>query len=225
MHEKFINRHDEKQVMGRLTEEFAEVLTALGKSYRFGFDSHDPTVPVKDRESNAAWLLREMDDVLDAIRDAAPFLDNYLLPKERGLSYQNLAAWCNPYSLQNQAVEVGTPDLPPSYDLTFKTVQSACADRDNLWAKGQWTLRDNIVEFNEEFGEFCGNVKRLRRIELGLKTDGKTEAEIKQGLKDELGDCGVVLFNIANKIGLDLGDCIRDKFNKTSVKYGFDVKV
>lgn len=223
MHEKFINRNDEKQVIGRLTEETAEVLTALGKSYRFGFDSYDPTIPVKDRESNAAWLLREMNDVLDAIRDAVPFVKRHVYLIEKHREHPFLDEWCNPYSLQAQAVE---PEVTQaSYGLTFGEIQQACKDRNNLWTKGAWTLRDNIVEFNEEFGELCGNIKRLRRIELGLKTDDKTEAELTAGIEAELGDCGVVLINIANSVGLDLGETIRKKFNKTSAKYGFDVKV
>lgn len=225
MQEKFINRNDEKQVLGRLGEELAEVLTALGKSYRFHIEGYDPTIPPKDRESNAAWLLREMDDALDAIRDAVPFIKKHVYDKEVKITYQHLDNWCNPYSVQAISVEDGPTLSEGTYGLTFGVIQQACKDRDNLWAKGAWTLRDNIVEFNEEFGELCGNIKRLRRIELGLVTDGKTEAELTKGLEEELGDCGVVLVNIANKLGLDLGETIRKKFNKTSKKYGFDVVV
>lgn len=36
------------------------VLAAAGKTVRFGFDSVNPLIPVEERETNAAWLLREM---------------------------------------------------------------------------------------------------------------------------------------------------------------------
>jgi hypothetical protein len=59
---------------GRLVEESGEVLAAAGKSLRFGLDSYDPTLPVEERETNAAWLKREIDDLKDAIQRIEKYL-------------------------------------------------------------------------------------------------------------------------------------------------------
>lgn len=55
------------QCLGYLTEECGEVLAAAGKSIRRGLDSTNPELPPEQRETNAAWLLREMDDLEAAI--------------------------------------------------------------------------------------------------------------------------------------------------------------
>ena len=54
--------------LAHVVEEAGEVLSAAGKTQRWGFTSYDPTVPVERRESNANWLKREMKDLREAIR-------------------------------------------------------------------------------------------------------------------------------------------------------------
>lgn len=49
-------------------EECGEVLSAAGKTLRFGFRSVNPLIDEKDRETNAAWLEREMIDLELAIQ-------------------------------------------------------------------------------------------------------------------------------------------------------------
>jgi len=48
-------------------EELGELQAALGKSLRWGWDSHNPELPPDQRESNEAWVKREMADVRDAL--------------------------------------------------------------------------------------------------------------------------------------------------------------
>lgn len=57
------------QAIGHLIEECGEVLAASGKSLRWGLTSTDPesTLPVSERECNAEWLMRELDDLSEAI--------------------------------------------------------------------------------------------------------------------------------------------------------------
>jgi len=70
-----------------------------------------------------------------------------------------------------------------------------------------------------EMGEACNIIKKLERERLGLPgSRASTEA-----LADELADVIVYLDLIAAKAGIDLQAAIINKFNKDSVKHGFDV--
>lgn len=69
-HEEF-RPNDVQGALAHLIEECGEVLAAAGKigdvlaaagkTVRFGFNSVNPLIPVEERETNADWLLREMD--------------------------------------------------------------------------------------------------------------------------------------------------------------------
>lgn len=51
------------QKMGYLVEECGEVLSAVGKTQRWGFDSFNPEVPPEQRERNGEWIARELVDL------------------------------------------------------------------------------------------------------------------------------------------------------------------
>jgi NTP pyrophosphatase (non-canonical NTP hydrolase) len=55
------------QRLGYLVEECGEVLQAVGKTIRWGLESVNPELPPEQQESNAAWILRELDDLQQAI--------------------------------------------------------------------------------------------------------------------------------------------------------------
>lgn len=48
-------------------EECGEFLAAAGKTQRWGVWSYNPLLPSSQQESNIAWLIREMQDVVDAV--------------------------------------------------------------------------------------------------------------------------------------------------------------
>lgn len=52
---------------GKAVEEMGELLAALGKALRWGWRSYNPELPENERETNAAWVRREMTDVRDAL--------------------------------------------------------------------------------------------------------------------------------------------------------------
>lgn len=52
----------------KLIEEMGELNAALGKAGRHGMMSVNPELPVEQQETNAAWILREMDDVTAALK-------------------------------------------------------------------------------------------------------------------------------------------------------------
>ena len=59
-----------QQIIGYLVEEAGEVLAAAGKTLRWGPDSYNPELQPGEplyRETNAAWVLREILDLEGAI--------------------------------------------------------------------------------------------------------------------------------------------------------------
>lgn len=56
---------DEK--LGYLVEEAGEVLAGVGKTLRWGVESYNPDLG-PESESNREWILRELDDLENAIR-------------------------------------------------------------------------------------------------------------------------------------------------------------
>lgn len=63
---KYLQEGFEKQ-LAHLIEECGEVLAAAGKTQRWGPRSYNPEVPPQERETNIAWLRREMTDLKEAI--------------------------------------------------------------------------------------------------------------------------------------------------------------
>lgn len=53
--------------VGKAVEELGELQAALGKTLRWGWDSYNPELPPAQRESNAAWVAREIKDVRQAL--------------------------------------------------------------------------------------------------------------------------------------------------------------
>jgi hypothetical protein len=53
--------------LGHFIEECGEALAAAGKTVRYGWDSCNPLLPHEERETNAAWLQREIQDLEYAI--------------------------------------------------------------------------------------------------------------------------------------------------------------
>lgn len=56
------------QKLGYLVEECGEVLSAVGKSIRWGLNSVNPEIPVEKQETNSDWIKRELKDLKRAIR-------------------------------------------------------------------------------------------------------------------------------------------------------------
>lgn len=53
-------RHDGHSVVSHLIEKCGEVLTAAGKTLRWGPQSVNPELAPDDQETNREWLLREL---------------------------------------------------------------------------------------------------------------------------------------------------------------------
>ena len=68
--------NDDQSKIGYLIEEAAEVLTATGKSLRWGLDSVNPELPEEKQETIRSWLKRELKDLKRAIRFVEKSLDD-----------------------------------------------------------------------------------------------------------------------------------------------------
>jgi hypothetical protein len=60
-------RHGLGFALGKAIDEAGEFLAAVGKTVRWGGDSFNPELPIEARETNAAWVRREMADLRGAL--------------------------------------------------------------------------------------------------------------------------------------------------------------
>lgn len=64
--------------VGKAIEEAGELLAALGKTLRWGWYSVNPEIPKDDRETNACWVRREIQDVRGALDNLEREMDKHL---------------------------------------------------------------------------------------------------------------------------------------------------
>ena len=69
-----------------------------------------------------------------------------------------------------------------------------------------------------EVGELCNVIKKLDR---GLPSDVAQQESLLASIGDEIADVAIYLDLLAEHFGIDLGECIRRKFNSTSERLGF----
>lgn len=94
--------------------------------------------------------------------------------------------------------------------------------------KDGWTLADWSNAMQGEAGEAGNIVKKLRRIETGLRqaeqgatSDQEMRALLLTKLETEVGDTGVYLDLLAQAAGLSLNRAIIRTFNRVSEREGF----
>lgn len=120
----------------------------------------------------------------------------------------------------------------PNSDLTFKAVSDVNRSRCQRWHPGfpgddGWTGADWSNAMQGEAGEAGNIVKKLRRLETGMlstRADGE-RSELLRKLADEIGDVYAYLDLLAQFYGLNIADCIRDKFNAVSVREGMPERI
>ena len=79
----------------------------------------------------------------------------------------------------------------------------------------EWTLADWSNAIAGETGEMCNLIKKIRRgDDIDPKEVGK-----------ELADIIIYADILASLLGLDLSDCIVQKFNEVSDRVGSEVKI
>lgn len=77
-----------------------------------------------------------------------------------------------------------------------------------------------------EVGEMCNYLKKLRRGDVTLEdTDMKEGCTIRTAIGREIADAICYLDHVANQLGIDTGEAVREKFNRVSGKIGSKVKL
>lgn len=105
-------------------------------------------------------------------------------------------------------------DSPPCY---LASLRAANIRRHAEWADGREVpLSFRGLELGGEAGEACNELKKLERVRLGL-VGGSEDIS---GLREELADVLICVDLIAMDLGIELGEAVRAKFDKTSNKYG-----
>lgn len=78
-----------------------------------------------------------------------------------------------------------------------------------------WTLADWSNAIAGETGEMCNLIKKIRRgDDVDVREVGK-----------ELADIVIYADLLADKLGLNLSDCIQQKFNEVSDRIGSEIKI
>ena len=60
-------RHNLPFALAHAIEEAGELLAAMGKTLRWGWESVNPELPPDEQETNADWVRREIDDVRESL--------------------------------------------------------------------------------------------------------------------------------------------------------------
>jgi NTP pyrophosphatase (non-canonical NTP hydrolase) len=97
-------------------------------------------------------------------------------------------------------------------DLRKKNLQRC---EESFYPLNDWSLTDWATAVAGETGELCNLIKKIRR---GDKIE--TEA-----VADEIADVVIYLDLLAARLGLDLENCVKNKFNKVSDKISSSVKL
>jgi NTP pyrophosphatase (non-canonical NTP hydrolase) len=120
--------------------------------------------------------------------------------------------------------EPSSPKIVAVFDtngITFEALQIANRERGKVWGAGQdIPYLFNAVELGGEAGEVLNAVKKFYRGEIGIAGGVDREKSLND-IAEELGDVVICCSLLANKLGINLGQAVADKFNKTSEKHGF----
>lgn len=100
-------------------------------------------------------------------------------------------------------------------------------------AMNDWSVADWAVALTGELGEACNLIKKLRRVEDGIRNepvdptsiigewDAQKRAELTALIGEELADTYLYLDLLCTRLGIDLTAEVVRKFNVTSERYGF----
>ncbi len=130
----------------------------------------------------------------------------------------------NPHATEADAAEA-IEELK-SETLTFRQVGETNLERAVLWHKGgldEWSVSDWACAMAGEAGEVCNAVKKLNRIETGAQqTKGpQTREEAVAEIAKEIGDTFLYLELLAQRLGIDMAEAVRQTFNRVSEREGF----
>ena len=88
-----------------------------------------------------------------------------------------------------------------------------------------WSLSDWFTATTGELGEAANIAKKLNRVRDGIPGNSETPKQLRKELADELADTFIYLDLLAQSQGIDLGDAVTSKFNRTSDKIGCAIRI
>lgn len=90
-----------------------------------------------------------------------------------------------------------------------------------------WSPSDWAVAMAGECGEACNAIKKLRRLDDGkqLANIPTERARIIEDIEMELADMVIYADLLASRLGIDLGEAVRAKFNVVSDRVNSPVKL
>lgn len=110
---------------------------------------------------------------------------------------------------------------------TFEKVSDHNLRRAKAWHPDgieDWSESDWAVALAGECGELCNIIKKRRRNSTGIKqASGVTDPELLEAAAQEIGDTFLYLDLLAQRLGLDLYECVRDTFNRVSERENLEV--
>ena len=84
-----------------------------------------------------------------------------------------------------------------------------------------WSTSDWMVALTGELGEAANIVKKLNRARDGVPGNKKTEQELRDDLRRELGDVFVYLDLLAQSLGFNIAEAAIEVFNSKSHEIGY----
>lgn len=112
---------------------------------------------------------------------------------------------------------------------TFKYVSDINKARALVWHTGgleEWSPAEWGNAAAGEMGELCNVLKKLLRIEHGVQqANNMTREKLLKEAAKEIGDTYLYLNLIALRLDLNIFECIRDTFNRVSVREGFPHRI
>jgi NTP pyrophosphatase (non-canonical NTP hydrolase) len=112
---------------------------------------------------------------------------------------------------------------------TFEAVSRVNLERALVWHPGglqEWSPAEWGNAAAGEMGELCNVLKKILRVEGGIQQANNLDKNtLRQMAAQEIGDTFLYLNLIAQRLGLDMYECIADTFNRVSEREGFEQRL
>lgn len=109
-------------------------------------------------------------------------------------------------------------------ELTFEELAIVNMARCRRWHDPEaWSPQMWGLAAAGEMGECCNALKKLFRHDTGVQQNAASPDRdaLMKAIATEIGDVVVYLDLLAQRLGLSLENCVRDTFNRISVREGF----
>lgn len=179
-------------------------------------------------EAAAAFLDKEAADYVQEFCSVDPSTGQLECPGNgdeylEGLEEQ--AESIRALALSQTAPAAGSEDRATFQDFAEANLARCMSDQGFEHPLNSWTLSDWMTATMGELGEAANVAKKLNRVRDGIGGNKEQPDELRQMLADEIADTFIYLDLLAQSEGLRLDEIVYSKFNRTSEKIGYPVKL